>query len=90
MEEVDSSIQLVSIFELLLINAVQACSLSSNSILPINRGHKAKMDRLQDAVQKFPGLFLGGNYRTGVSLGDCIAAGGEIARNVSSYLEALR
>lgn len=33
-----------------------------------------------------PGLFLAGNYRNGVSVGDCVAGGQQIAERVAVYL----
>lgn len=35
-----------------------------------------------------PGLYLAGNYRNGVSVGDCVAAGEQMARRVEAYLTA--
>ena len=44
-----------------------------------------EIDRLED---RFPGLYLSGNYRSGVAVGDCIAAGINAARKVARALGA--
>jgi oxygen-dependent protoporphyrinogen oxidase len=36
--------------------------------------------------QQNPGLYLAGNYRNGVSVGDCIASGQQVAERVAGYL----
>jgi oxygen-dependent protoporphyrinogen oxidase len=33
-----------------------------------------------------PGLYLTGNYRNGVSVGDCVASGEQVAERVAAYL----
>ncbi len=47
-------------------------------------------DRVKQAVDTTenmnPGLYLTGNYRNGVSVGDCIASGQLVAERVSAYL----
>jgi protoporphyrinogen oxidase len=53
----------------------------------ICRGHTELVTKIQEQVaQKCPGLFLGGNYLTGVSIGDCIEHGAEDASTIESYL----
>lgn len=44
-----------------------------------------------DAIERAnPGLYLAGNYRNGVSMGDCVASGQEIAQRVEAYLSPAR
>lgn len=47
-----------------------------------NLGHAAAT-----AVRTPEGVFLAGNYATGVSLGDCVLRGGQVADEVQAYLQ---
>jgi oxygen-dependent protoporphyrinogen oxidase len=49
-------------------------------------GHKDLLARLEKGLESTPGLFLGGNYRTGVALGDCVQFGVTVADGVDKYL----
>ena len=52
-----------------------------------NKGHLDIIEKVEKATNsKNTGLFLGGNYRTGVAFGDCVAYGAEVATTVSDYL----
>lgn len=51
-----------------------------------NKGHLKVLEDIRNEVKDTPGLFLGGNYISGVSVGDCIDYGATIANNISSYL----
>lgn len=52
-----------------------------------NKGHLAIIDKVEKATDsKNTGLFLGGNYRTGVAFGDCVAYGAEVATAVCDYV----
>ena len=44
------------------------------------------MKRLEEGLQGQAGLYLGGNYRTGVAIGDCIQYGVDVAAQVEKYL----
>jgi len=52
-----------------------------------NKGHVELINKVQQACEtKAPGLYLGGNYATGVAVGDCIAYGADIANDILTYL----
>ncbi|EKU21607.1 protoporphyrinogen IX oxidase, partial [Nannochloropsis gaditana CCMP526] len=53
-----------------------------------NKGHLDILASVEAGVKKHPGLFLGGNYRTGVAFGDCVTYGMEEAGRIQSYLAA--
>jgi len=49
-------------------------------------GYAAVKTAADDTEAANPGLYLAGNFRGGVSVGDCIASGQQIAQRVESYL----
>mmetsp|Transcript_32158 Transcript_32158/g.44848 ORF Transcript_32158/g.44848 Transcript_32158/m.44848 type:complete len:135 (+) Transcript_32158:136-540(+) len=50
---------------------------------------KGHLDVLEQIAQNTPeGLFLGGNYKTGVAFGDCVDYGIQEAKTISSYVKA--
>ena len=53
-----------------------------------NVGYGAFMERMDDAEKEAPGLFLGGHFRDGISLGDSILAGYNAADRIGKHLEA--
>jgi hypothetical protein len=65
-------------------------SLSFHSEYYVIRGHLEMLERIKQAEVHKPGLFLGGNYRTGVAFGDCVQFGGDIAETVGTYLKSGR
>jgi oxygen-dependent protoporphyrinogen oxidase len=50
------------------------------------RGHLELLQRVQDGVANIPGLFVGGNFNTGVAFGDCVLYGQTVAGDVQSFL----
>ncbi|VEU36621.1 unnamed protein product [Pseudo-nitzschia multistriata] len=51
-------------------------------------GHLPIMKELEEAEAKHPGLWVCGNYRTGVAFPDCVTFGYEKAKEVKSFLDA--
>jgi len=51
-------------------------------------GHLPIMKDLEEAESKLPGLWVCGNYRTGVAFPDCVTFGYEKAKEVKSFLDA--
>ena len=49
-------------------------------------GYQAVKDAADATERQNPGLYLAGNYRNGVSVGDCIASGQQVAERVVAYL----
>ena len=50
------------------------------------KGHAEIINDLDKDKINNPGLFLGGNYRTGVAFGDCIQYGVDVAKEVENYI----
>jgi oxygen-dependent protoporphyrinogen oxidase len=49
-------------------------------------GYGAVKDAVDETERANPGLYLTGNYRNGVSVGDCIASGQQVAERVAAWL----
>jgi len=52
------------------------------------KGHLDILEALEKDEAKCPGLYLGGNYRTGVAFGDCVQFGWTEAERVAGYLNS--
>jgi len=53
-------------------------------------GHHRKVAAFERFESNHPGLFLSGNYRKGISVGDCIVYSKEVCHTVSDYLKMPR
>ena len=51
-------------------------------------GHLNLVNEIAAFEQNHPGLFLSGNYRDGISVGDCIIQSEKMSKNVMEYLAA--
>ena len=60
------------------------------SIPQYELGYQKKMDALAQFEEKFKGLILAGNYRGGISVGDCVKNAYDIAEYVSQHIETFR
>ena len=50
-------------------------------------GHAGIMKELDAGVASVPGLFVNGNYKSGVAFGDCVGVGYEDSAKVAAYLD---
>ncbi len=50
-------------------------------------GHLEKMRSLQEFEQRIPGLFVTGNFRGGISVGDCMVSADQTALHVRKHLQ---
>jgi oxygen-dependent protoporphyrinogen oxidase len=58
----------------------------SRAIPQYTVGYQSVKDAADSTERQNPGLYLAGNYRNGVSVGDCIASGQQVAERVAAYL----
>ena len=62
------------------------CRVWKQAIPQYRRGHLQILQQLEQDEAKCPGLYLGGNYRTGVAFGDCVQFGFQEAERVAQFL----
>ncbi|HLP15966.1 MAG TPA: protoporphyrinogen oxidase [Bacteroidota bacterium] len=53
-----------------------------------NLGHLHRMDHIDRFERKHAGLFLTGNYRGGISVGDCVISSGKNSERILEYLQS--
>lgn len=58
----------------------------SRAIPQYTVGYQTVKDAADATESQNPGLYLSGNYRNGVSVGDCVASGQQVAERVAAYL----
>lgn len=63
------------------------CRQWARSLPQYNLGHLERVKTLQSLNQRQPGLFLTGNYLTGVSVANCIGQARSVAGEVGAYLK---
>lgn len=52
-----------------------------------NVGYTEIMDKVNDSLKDSPGVFLGGNYTSGVAFGDCVQWGVDNAKKIAAFVE---
>jgi protoporphyrinogen/coproporphyrinogen III oxidase len=63
------------------------CRVWAQAIPQYNKGHLEILAALERDEVAVPGLFLGGNYRTGVAFGDCVQYGYQEAQRIAEFLK---
>jgi oxygen-dependent protoporphyrinogen oxidase len=58
-----------------------------HAIPQYNLGYESFLEAMTRAEAQNPGLFIGGHVRDGISLANCIAAGGRLAEAAGSYAD---
>ncbi len=58
------------------------------SFVYLDRGHLKLMEKVENAVKQEKGLFIGGNFRSGVAFGDCVQYGADVAKELTSFVKS--
>ncbi len=53
-------------------------------------GHLNIVEQIKNFERQNPGLFLSGNYRDGISVGDCVIQSEKISQLVVEYFESCK
>lgn len=53
------------------------------AIPQLNLGYTTLLEQIEACERKFPGIHFAGNYRGGISVGDCITSGAELSDKIS-------
>ncbi|MEE2658700.1 MAG: protoporphyrinogen oxidase [Candidatus Latescibacterota bacterium] len=51
-------------------------------------GHPGILDQVEEVEANNPGIFIGGNFRGGISIGDCVSRAAEMAQCIAAYISA--
>lgn len=54
------------------------------AIPQLNLGYNTVLEQIEQCERKFPGIHFAGNYRGGISVGDCITSGQQLSDKISS------
>jgi len=54
-----------------------------------NLGHQEILDTVQEELDSLPGIYVGGNYTSGVAFGDCVLWAKNTAPKIEQFLQSL-